>query len=372
MGQKAGAVEALVNPSADFWDGKKVLLTGHTGFKGSWLFLWLTALGARVHGFSLAPETEPNLAVLAGICNDSGNTIGDIRDETLLHRIVEREQPDIVLHLAAQALVRRSYVDPIETFSTNVIGTLRVLDAASRCGSVRAVLIVTTDKCYENREWLWPYRENEPLGGHDPYSASKACTEIATAAWRSSLADMRTYGRNERPIAIATARAGNVFGGGDWAVDRLVPDFFRTLAAGKELVIRNPAARRPWQHVLEPLAGYLMLTEKLWKGEAQEAWNFGPAADDVQPVSFIIDRLFGAEKGTRRWRLADGHQPHEAGFLSLDASKARAKLGWRPRLPLCEALDWTYNWYTRQARGEDARQLTLNQIALYTARADEA
>lgn len=360
-----------MNPSVDFWKDKKVLLTGHTGFKGSWLYLWLRALGARVHGLSLAPDTTPNLAVLTGIADDTaGATIGDIRDEGLLHNLMKREQPEIVLHLAAQALVRRSYVDPIESFSTNVMGTLRVLDAVSRSSSVRAALIVTTDKCYENREWIWPYRENEPLGGHDPYSASKACTEIATAAWRSSLSDMPAYDRTERPIAIATARAGNVFGGGDWAVDRLVPDFFRTLAAEQELVIRNPAARRPWQHVLEPLAGYLLLAESLWNGEAQEAWNFGPAPDDVQPVSFVVDRLFGAGNGARKWRLADGHQPHEARFLSLDASKARAKLGWRPRLPLGEALDWTYDWYMRQARGEDAGQLTLDQIARYTSRAD--
>lgn len=366
-------MEALVNPSADFWSGKKVLLTGHTGFKGSWLCLWLRALGARVHGVSLAPETTPNLAVLTGIADDGvETTIGDIRDEALLDRLIEREQPAIVMHLAAQALVRRSYADPIETFSTNVIGTLRLLDSASRCRSVRAAVIVTTDKCYENREWLWPYRENEALGGHDPYSASKACAEIATAAWRSSLPDMPAYDRRDRPIAIATARAGNVFGGGDWASDRLVPDFFRTLAAGQELVIRNPAAKRPWQHVLEPLAGYLLLAEKLWNGKAQEAWNFGPAADDVQPVSFIVDKLFAAENGARRWRLADGHQPHEASYLSLDASKARAKLGWRPRLPLSEALDWTYDWYTRQARGEDAAKLTLDQIALYTAIANQS
>lgn len=364
-------METLVNPSADFWAGKKVLVTGHTGFKGCWLYLWLRALGADVHGFSLEPETTPSLSVLTGVANDGcRSTIGDIRDEHLLHSLIEREQPEIVLHLAAQALVRRSYVDPIESFSTNVIGTLRVLDAASRCGSVRATLIVTTDKCYENREWLWAYRENESLGGHDPYSASKACTEIASAAWRSSLSDMPAYDRKDKPLAIATARAGNVFGGGDWATDRLVPDFFRTAAAGEDLVIRNPAARRPWQHVLEPLAGYLLLAERLWNGEAQEAWNFGPAPDDVQPVSFIVDRLFATENGVRKWRLADGHQPHEANFLSLDASKARAKLDWRPRLPLGEALDWSYDWYARQARGEDARQLTLDQIAAYTALAD--
>ncbi|WP_244309603.1 CDP-glucose 4,6-dehydratase [Sphingobium fuliginis] len=366
-------MENLVNPSARFWSGKKVLLTGHTGFKGAWLYLWLQSLGAQVHGLSLTPETTPNLSVLSGIAADeTGSTLGDIRDKALLDRVMEREQPEIVLHLAAQALVRRSYIDPIESFSTNVIGTLQILDAASRCASVQAVLVVTTDKCYENREWLWPYREDEALGGHDPYSASKACAEIATAAWRSSLIDMPAYQCRQRPLAIATARAGNVFGGGDWAVDRLVPDFFRTLAAGQELIIRNPAARRPWQHVLEPLAGYLLLAEHLWDGNAQEAWNFGPPMDDVRPVSYIVDRLFGVENGNRKWRLADGHQPHEANFLALDASKARAQLKWRPRLPLAEALDWTHDWYLRQARNENATELTLEQIARYTARADAA
>jgi CDP-glucose 4,6-dehydratase len=364
-------VEALVNPSSEFWNGKKVLLTGHTGFKGAWLFHWLRTLGARVHGLSLAPETTPNLAELTGIADESdASTIGDIRDKALLSRVFERQQPEIVLHLAAQALVRRSYGDPIESFSTNVIGTLEVLDASSRCHSVRAALIVTTDKCYENQERIWPYRENEPLGGHDPYSASKACTEIATAAWRSSLPDMPAYDRKRRPMAIATARAGNVFGGGDWAEDRLVPDFFRSSATGSQLVVRNPAARRPWQHVLEPLAGYLLLAEKLWKGEAQEAWNFGPAPDDVQPVSYILDQLFRAENRGRTWRLADGHQPHEATFLSLDASNARVRLGWRPRLSLVEALDWTYDWYSRHVLGEEAVKLTLDQIASYAARAD--
>lgn len=364
-------MEALVNPSSSFWNDKRVLLTGHTGFKGAWLYLWLRSLGAHVHGLSLAPNTNPNLSVLSGFAGDEKvSTFGDIRDKAVLDRLMEREQPDIVLHLAAQALVRPSYSDPIESFSTNVIGTLQVLDSASRCTSVRAALVVTTDKCYENKEWLWPYRENESLGGHDPYSASKACTEIATAAWRSSLPDMPLYHRRHSPLAIATARAGNVFGGGDWALDRLVPDFFRTMAAGQELVIRNPAARRPWQHVLEPLAGYLLLAEHLWNGNAQEAWNFGPAVDDVQPVSYIVDRLFGVENGNRKWRLADGHQPHEANFLALDASKARAKLGWRPRLPLGEALDWTHDWYVRQAGMENAAELTLEQIARYMALAD--
>lgn len=373
MGGRASAVESMVNPSANFWAGKKVLLTGHTGFKGAWLFLWLQSLGANVHGFSLAPETLPNLSVLGGmVSNEEYSTIGDIRDAALLNTVIEREQPDIVLHLAAQALVRRSYLDPIESFSTNVMGTLQVLDSASRSQSVRAVVVVTTDKCYENKEWLWPYREDEALGGHDPYSASKACVEIATAAWRSSIPDMYAGARAASPICIATARAGNVFGGGDWAQDRLVPDFFRTLAANQELVIRNPAARRPWQHVLEPLAGYLLLAERLWHGESQEAWNFGPPMDDVQPVSFIVDRLFGIERGGSGWRLAEGHQPHEATSLALDASKARARLGWQPRLPLVDALDWTYDWYIRQAAGADAAILTKEQITRYMELADRS
>ena len=360
-------MEGLVNPSPAFWAGKTVLLTGHTGFKGAWLQLWLESMGARVHGLSLAPETTPNLAVQCGLAEGPGSTIGDIRDAALLADLFARVRPDVVLHLAAQALVRRSYVDPIESFSTNVIGTLRVLEAASRCDSVRAAVIITTDKCYENREWIWPYRETEALGGHDPYSASKACAEIATAAWRSSLGDMPAYRRDGAPLAIATARAGNVFGGGDWALDRLVPDFYRARAKGEQLVIRNPQARRPWQHVLEPLGGYLLLAEHLWRGEGQTAYNFGPDQNDVQTVAFIVDRLFGADRAGRGWVLAEGAQPHEATFLALDAAKARAELGWRPRLPLGQGLDWTDEWYTAQAAGQDARTLTLGQIDRYVA-----
>lgn len=360
-------MEGLVNPSPAFWARKVVLVTGHTGFKGAWLHLWLESMGAQVHGLSLAPETDPNLAVQCGLVDGPNSTIGDVRDAALLADLFARIRPDVVLHLAAQALVRRSYVDPIDTFSTNVIGTLRVLEAASRCDSVRAAVIITTDKCYENREWIWPYRETEPLGGHDPYSASKACTEIATAAWRSSLGDMPAYRREGAPIAIATARAGNVFGGGDWAVDRLVPDFYRARARGEKLMIRNPCARRPWQHVLEPVGGYLLLAEHLWRGEGQTAYNFGPNQNDVQTVAFIVERLLGSDQGGHGWVLAEGAQPHEANFLALDAAKARAELGWRPRLPLNDGLDWTHEWYTAQAAGENARTLTLAQIERYMA-----
>lgn len=360
-------MEALVNPSQAFWRGKRVLLTGHTGFKGAWLFHWLTALGAEVRGLALAPDSAPSLAQLTGIAGDAGGVIGDIRDRAGLYALMGDFQPEIVLHLAAQALVRASYHDPLETFSSNVMGTLHVLDAASRCLSARAAVIVTTDKCYENREWIWPYRENEALGGHDPYSASKACAEIATAAWRASLSDMRQYDRQDSPLHIATARAGNVFGGGDWAVDRLVPDFFRTIASGEELHLRNPNAKRPWQHVLEPLCGYLLLAEALYRGEAQDAWNFGPPMDDVQPVSFIAERLFKAENRGRTWHQAEGFQPHEATFLALDASKARTELHWQPRLPLREGLDWTYEWYTRHAAGEDALLLIREHVERYMA-----
>lgn len=356
----------MVNPSPEFWRGRRVLLTGHTGFKGAWLMHWLRLLGADVVGLALAPGTEPNLAATSGLVDPAISRLGDIRDGAAVEAAIEQQRPEIVLHLAAQALVRRSYRDPLESFATNVMGTLNVLSAASRCAAVRAVLVVTTDKCYENREWLWPYRENDPLGGHDPYSASKACTEIATAAWRSSLPDMVQYSR-PAPMAIATARAGNVFGGGDWAEDRLVPDFFRAVAQGETLAIRNPAAQRPWQHVLEPLAGYLLLAERLFDGDAQDAWNFGPDPVDVIPVGDVVARLTALAPGSTWECTGDGSQPHEAGLLALDAAKARMRLGWRPRLPIDTALEWTAQWYQRAAEGADPAALVRDQIAQYTA-----
>lgn len=359
-------MENVVNPSLKFWCGRKVLITGHTGFKGAWLMHWLRLLGADVAGFALAPDTEPNLALISGLVSSTDPSFGDICNGTAVEAAMEEHRPEIVLHLAAQALVRQSYRDPLNSFATNVMGTLNVLAAASRCASTRAILVVTTDKCYQNREWLWPYRENDPLGGHDPYSASKACTEIATAAWRSSLPDMTQYGRTT-PLAIATARAGNVFGGGDWAADRLIPDFFRAVEQDSTLGIRYPAARRPWQHVLEPLAGYLLLAEQLFAGEAQEAWNFGPDAIDVIPVRDVVARLTALVPGSAWECTGDGQQPHEAGLLALDAAKARAQLGWRPRLSIDTALEWTAQWYQRVNAGADAAMLVRDQIEQYTA-----
>ncbi len=359
-------MEDVVNPSPEFWRGRRLLLTGHTGFKGAWLMHWLRLLGAEVAGLSLAPDTDPNLALISGLVDSTDPSFGDIRDGAAVEVAMERHRPEIVLHLAAQALVRQSYRNPLTSFATNVMGTLNVLEAASRCATTRAVLVVTTDKCYENREWIWPYRENDPLGGHDPYSASKACTEIATAAWRTSLPDMAQYGRTA-PLAIATARAGNVFGGGDWAADRLVPDFFRAVAKGGTLGVRYPAARRPWQHVLEPLSGYLLLAERLFAGEAQEAWNFGPDPVDVIPVGDVVARLAALVPGRAGECTGDSRQPHEAGLLALDAAKARARLGWRPRLPIDTALEWTAQWYQRVDAGADAATLVRDQIAQYTA-----
>jgi CDP-glucose 4,6-dehydratase len=361
-------VEALVGVDPTFWVGKRVFLTGHTGFKGSWLWVWLTQLGAIPTGFALVPEPGPSLWRELGL-PEAGGWTGDIRDGQGLARCMAEAEPDIVLHLAAQALVRRSYDQPVETIGTNVVGTMNVLEAVRRVGSVKAVVSVTTDKVYANREWLWPYREDEALGGHDPYSASKACAEIITAAWRQSFLA-------ERGVKVATARAGNVIGGGDWSADRLLPDCIAALQRGEPILIRNPYATRPWQHVLEPLSGYLVLVQRLYQDAenashphgADEAWNFGPDAADVQPVAWIADRMVEAWGQNAAWVRGEGSGPHEAGLLAVDASKARARLGWRPQLSLREALVWTIDWARRHTAGEAARDLILEQIAAYQAR----
>lgn len=358
-------MEGLVNPSRDFWRAKRVLVTGHTGFKGAWLALWLRQLGAVPLGLSLEPETSPSLAELARIDDMFETGRIDIRDGEALANAISAMKPDIVMHLAAQTLVRRSYAEPALTFETNVMGTVHLLEAVRQTEAVRSVVIVTSDKCYENKEWHWSYREDEALGGHDPYSASKGCAELITSAWRRSFFTPRSDSGSV--AAVASARAGNVIGGGDWAADRLVPDCIRALEKGAPVMIRNPHSTRPWQHVLEPLSGYLLLAERLWSdGEAfAEGWNFGPAVEEARPVSYVVDAVTGLWGDGARWELRGGDHPHEAGFLSVDASKARARLNWKPRLRLDEALAWTTEWYKRRSRGEAAVDLVGEQIARY-------
>lgn len=349
-----------------FWRGKKVFLTGHTGFKGSWLTLWLQALGARVTGFALAPDTTPNLFTLGRVEDGIESIIGDIRDRALLAEAMKAASPDIVIHMAAQPLVRESYVTPVETYETNVMGTVHVLDAIRQAPGVRSVVIVTTDKCYENREWEWGYRENEAMGGYDPYSSSKGCAELVTSAYRNSFFNPATYAKHG--VAVASGRAGNVIGGGDWAADRLIPDIMRAISRGETVNIRNPHAIRPWQHVLEPLSGYLILAERLYTDGPRfaDAWNFGPNDSDAQPVQAIVERLTSQWGDGARWSLDGGEHPHEATFLKLDCSKARARLGWRPRWDLNHTLDSIVAWYKAAARNEDVKAVTLAQIDQYT------
>ena len=342
---------------AEFWRGKRVFLTGHTGFKGGWLSLWLRQLGAELHGYALAPAGEHNLFYAAHVADGMGSTIADVRDLAALKSALGAFRPDIVIHLAAQPLVRQSYADPVETYATNVMGTVHLLEAVRATPGVRAVVNVTTDKCYENREWPWGYREDEAMGGHDPYSSSKGCAELVSSAYR------RSFFQHGGP-ALATARAGNVIGGGDWATDRLVPDILRAFERCEPVVIRHPQATRPWQHVLDPLAGYLTLAQRLWHdGEAvAEGWNFGPRDEDARPVQWIVEQLAQQWGADARWRLDDGAHPHEANFLKLDISKARARLHWAPRWRLADALRHTVAWHRAWHGGQDARTLCLAQI----------
>jgi CDP-glucose 4,6-dehydratase len=346
--------------SPAFWRGKRVLITGHTGFKGGWMSLWLQSLGATLRGVALEPPTEPALFSVARVAEGMEHRIVDVRDFTALMLQVKEFQPEIVIHMAAQPLVRFSYIQPVETYQVNVMGTVHVLEAARHAGSVKVVVNVTTDKCYENREWIWGYREDESMGGHDPYSSSKGCAELISSAYRRSF--LRDAG-----IAIATARAGNVIGGGDWALDRLIPDVMRALQENLPAFIRNPNAIRPWQHVLEPLSGYLLLAERLFRyGQVDaEAWNFGPHDVDAKPVQQVVELLCRYWGSDASWVLQPGDYPHEARLLKLDISKARQRMNWVPQWPLETALKQTVAWHQAWLKGADMRSVCLTQINQY-------
>lgn len=350
--------------NAAFWQNKRVLLTGHTGFKGSWLALWLESLGAQVTGFALDPGTQPSLFELARVGSSLDDRRGDLRDLGALLDLMTASRPEIVLHLAAQPLVRESYRDPVGTYASNVMGTLHVLEAIRKVGGVRACVLVTTDKVYANQEWLWPYRESEPLGGHDPYSSSKACCELLAQSYAASFFPADRY--DEHGLALATARAGNVLGGGDFAAERLVPDVLDAWSANEPVTLRYPQAVRPWQHALEPLAGYLLLAQHLFVHGAEYggAWNFGPGDNDMCSVGDVVAKL--ASKWPRApGLLVEASDLHEAGLLRLDSTRARQRLNWRPRWSLEETLKHTLDWHLAWKAGHDMRQFTQRQLALY-------
>lgn len=367
MAEWSRSVEGVaVNPS--FWRGKRVFLTGHTGFKGGWLSLWLQQLGVELTGYALQPPTQSNLFEKARVGAGMTSIIGDIRDGLKLMAAMRDAAPDVVIHMAAQPLVRRSYVDPVETYSTNVMGTVHLLEAVRQCASARAVVNVTTDKCYENCEWLWPYRENEAMGGYDPYSSSKGCAELVTAAYRNSYFNSDAFAQHR--MALASARAGNVIGGGDWAEDRLVPDILGAFSRGEPVMIRNPNAVRPWQHVLEPLRGYLTLAERLFTEGASyaEAFNFGPREEDAQTVEWIVSQLAAKWGESAVWRVDGAKHPHEASLLRLDVSKAAHRLAWRPVLNLEAGLKLTVDWVRADLEGQNMHGFTQAQINNYQTR----
>ncbi len=343
-----------------FWSGRRVLVTGHTGFKGSWLSLWLTRLGATVTGLSNAVLTDPSLFSVARVGDELEDLRVDIRDFQALAPALKAARPEVVVHMAAQSLVRQSFVEPRETYETNVMGTVNLLEAVRLAGGVRVVVNVTSDKCYENREWEWGYREHEPMGGHDPYSSSKGAAELVTGAFR------RSFFSDPDGTRLASARAGNVIGGGDWATDRLVPDIMRGALAGEPIRVRNPDSIRPWQHVLNPLSGYLVLAEALWGSqEYAGGWNFGPREEDARPVGWIVDRISRRWPGELAWVIDQGPHPHEARYLKLDSSKAHAHLGWRAGWGLEEGLDAVVAWYGALGAGEDMRTFTVRQIEAF-------
>lgn len=351
-----------------FYNGKRVLVTGHTGFKGSWLAIWLEALGAKVTGVGLDPATERDNYVVTGIGNRiEADLRGDIRDGELMKRIFAEHRPEIVFHLAAQPLVRLSYRQPAETYQTNVMGTVNIMEAMRATNSVRVGVMVTTDKCYENREQIWGYRENEPMGGYDPYSSSKGAAEIAISSWRRSFFNPAAHSSHGK--SLASVRAGNVIGGGDWAADRIIPDCIRALEAGTPIEIRSPHSVRPWQHVLEPLNGYMQLARKMWEAPTDycEGWNFGPEPSSVSTVSEVAAKVVSAYGSGSIEDLSTAGAPHEANLLMLDISKARYRLGWHPRLTLDETIALTVDWY-RQYRTTDPYALCLSQIESYVSR----
>ncbi|MBT8604099.1 CDP-glucose 4,6-dehydratase [Polynucleobacter paneuropaeus] len=381
MGERQGALEilgiivsvnstpevvnrAFVNPA--FWSGKQVFVTGHTGFKGGWLSLWLASMGANVTGYALTPNTTPNffeVAEVQGVLKESH--IADIRDLDKLQKAMAEVKPEIVIHMAAQPLVRYSYLNPVETYATNVMGTVHILESIRSLDSVRATVIVTTDKCYENKEWAWGYRENEPMGGHDPYSNSKGCAELVTSAYRQSYFSPEKYSQHK--VAIASARAGNVIGGGDWSEDRLIPDAIKAFEAKQALMIRNPLATRPWQHVLEPLSGYLVLAQALYQEGAtfDGGWNFGPHDDDARTVQEVINLLIKNWGSAASWTQDQGEQPHEAHSLKLDCSKARQHLNWVPRWNLEKAIENITQWQQAFHQQKNMHEMSLKQIATY-------
>lgn len=359
MAEQSGALENM-GMNTEFWCDKRVFVTGHTGFKGGWLALWLQTIGAKVHGYALKPPTEPNFFTVAEVGKGmDGSTIADIRDAEALLGAMQNARPEVVFHLAAQPLVRYSYAEPVETYAVNVMGTVHLLEAVRATPTVKTVVIITTDKCYENREWDWGYRENEAMGGFDPYSSSKGCAELVTTAYRQSFLDVAG-------IAIGSARAGNVIGGGDWAAERLIPDILRALDKAETLKIRFPNSTRPWQHVLEPLSGYLMLAERLCTNGKNfaDAWNFGPVDDDARSVQWIVEQM-AEMRNDVRWQLEKALQPHEANYLKLDSSKARIRLNWQPRWQLQTALQKTLEWHESWKTFKDMRTVSTTQIIEY-------
>ncbi|MFH2066098.1 MAG: CDP-glucose 4,6-dehydratase [Pseudomonadota bacterium] len=348
-----------------FWHGKRVLITGHTGFKGGWLSLWLSLKGAIVTGYALKPPTDPSFFAKCRLDQCMTSVIGDIRDFEYLMSVAKQHQPEIVIHMAAQALVRPSYNNPIETYETNVMGTVNLLEVVRQLPGVKAVLIITSDKCYENREWEWGYREIDPMGGYDPYACSKGCAELITASFRNSYFSDSLY--HDHGVALASARAGNVIGGGDWAQDRLVPDIWKSIEAGDSVQIRYPGTVRPWQHVLDPLHGYICLVEKLYNDgvEYAEGWNFGPDDSNCQPVLNLLKEFKHILGDRFNWSQDGNQHPHEAKMLKLDSSKARRRISWKPRLDLRTAIAWTIEWYRNSHHDSDIKGVSEKQIRTY-------